>query len=231
MNLAIIDSFSLQEDEIAKIESLKKKFPEIQNLYDEISEVAQKVIDQLHQVYIDNNLNMNEYEREENSILKLTYLYFGFRTLSVAITKAGSNLVRLKDAYNKIITDKENIKNDCQEKMRSLENELEQFKRQVGENNHKKIDDMKLKTKLKVIEDKQKVLATPIEYGKCKEKSVSSFIDGLMICMSDVKIRDDGFIEITGEQINLKKKQMGLKKIDAPRGVNNKDIILSKPKH
>jgi hypothetical protein len=49
--------------------------------------------------------------------------------------------------------------------------------------------------------------------------------------MSDVKIRDDGFIEITGEQINLKKKQMGLKKIDAPRGVNNKDIILSKPKH
>jgi benzoyl-CoA reductase/2-hydroxyglutaryl-CoA dehydratase subunit BcrC/BadD/HgdB len=115
--------------------------------------------------------------------------------------------------------------------MRSLENELEQFKRQVGENNHKKIDDMKLKTKLKVIEDKQKVLATPIEYGKCKDRSVSKFIDSIAICMSDLKTTEDGFVEITGEQINNKKKEMGLKKIDAPRGVNDEDIILSKRKH
>ena len=224
MILSLMNVYSLTKEEVDKINMLKEKYPDIQEIYDIITGECQEVINKLEKIYTEHKLDEEEFKRERNFMLRLSYLYFGFKTMTIAVTKAGGNLKRLSDMHNQVISEKESILDEHSEKMKELNDQLEELKINVGKESQEKLELMQLKTKMNVIKETEKIITTPINYKKMKNQSTLDFIDNVDFCLADLDIDEDGFIQIPGSAIINKKREMGLNGTKAPR-VSSKDKI------
>jgi hypothetical protein len=209
--------YSLNKEEVEKINLLKSNYPEIQELYNIIINQCQEIIDKLEKIYLDNKLELEEFENERSFMLKLSYLFFGFKTMSIAVTKAGTKLKQLSKIYNKVILEKKNILDEHTVKMNELNNQLEELKMNASKENKEKLELIQLKTKMKIIKEKEKIIAVPTNYGKMKTQSTCNFIDNINICLSDIEFDENGLIKVSGTSIIDKKNKMGLNGNDAPR--------------
>src|SRR5277367_237004 len=224
MILSLMNVYSLTKEEVDKINMLKEKYPDIQEIYDIITGECQEVINKLEKIYTEHKLDEEEFKRERNFMLRLSYLYFGFKTMTIAVTKAGGNLKRLSDMHNQVISEKESILDEHSEKMKELNDQLEELKINVGKESQEKLELMQLKTKMNVIKETEKIITTPINYKKMKNQSTLDFIDNVDFCLADLDIDENGFIQISGSTIINQKTKLGLNGLDAPR-VSSKDKI------
>ena len=235
MILSVINNYSISKEEMDYVNLLVSKYPEIQELKDTIKSSSQTIINQLHEVYKKNNLDLTEFENEKTCILKVTNLFFCFRVLIAAVNKAGGQLKRLSQANNQVMKQKDNIIEENNERMKQLNKELEEMKKELSEKGKKQVESMQMKNK-KIIDLKNQIVVTPINFGKTKANSVAEFTENLGLCFSDFNI-EDGCINVdksqiivNGKYINEKKKEIGLNGRDAPRGIKDNDEIIIKNK-
>ena len=152
-----------------------------------------------------------------------------------AVNKAGGQLKRLSQANNQVMKQKDNIILENNERMKQLNKELEEMKKESSEKGKKQVESMQLKNK-KIIDLKNQIVVTPMNFGKAKANSVAEFTENLGLCFSDFDIKngyiniDKSQIMVNGKYINEKKKEIGLNGRDAPRGIKNNDEIIIKNK-
>ena len=70
MILSVISNYSISKEEMDYVNLLVSKYPEIKELKDTIKSSSQTIINQLHEVYKKNNLDLTEFENEKICILK-----------------------------------------------------------------------------------------------------------------------------------------------------------------
>ena len=152
-----------------------------------------------------------------------------------AINKAGNKMTRLSQANNQVMKQKDNIIEENKERMKQLNKELEEMKKELSEKGKKQVESMQ-KKKIIIIDLKNQILVTPLNFGKDKANSVAEFTKNFGLRFSDFNI-ENGYIEIdkdqimvNGKYINDKKKEIGLNGRDAPRGIKNNDEIIIKNK-
>jgi len=235
MILSVINNYSISKEEMDYVNLQVSKYPEIKKLKDKIKSSSQTIINQLHEVYKKNNLDLTEFENEKTCILKVTNLFFCFRVSIAAVNKAGGQLKKLSQANNQVMKQKDNIIEENNERMKQLNKELEEMKKELSEKGKKQVESMQLKNK-KIIDLKNQILVTPMNFGKTEANSVAKFTKSLGLCFSDFNI-EDGYINVdksqiivNGKYINKKRKEIGLNGRDAPWGIRYNDEIIIKSK-
>lgn len=240
MIISVIDNYSISKKEIEYVNYVVEKCPEIKELQKEIINSSQNIINQLQQIYKDNNLDNEEFNKEKISILKITNLFFCFKVLFYAVSKAGAQLKRMLDINNKVLSEKDNIIKEFSDRNKLISEQLKDFKNKLEE--QKTSENIKMLSKIqieqsKIIELKNKIVMTPLSFGEHKINSTINFIESLDYCISDYDITESGIIKIADNQyqvdgsfINKNKELKGLNGRNAPRGIKDTDKIIIKHK-
>ena len=67
MILSVINNYSISREEMDYVNLLVSNYPEIRALKDTIKSSSQTLINQLHEVYKKNNLDLTEFENEKKN--------------------------------------------------------------------------------------------------------------------------------------------------------------------
>lgn len=222
MLLAVVNSWSISENEEETINNLIEKYPEIKELRDEIIERSDKIIEELQKVYNNANLDIRDFENEKQAIIKSSWLFFAFKALALCVTKSGQKIVTLSEMYNKINSEKKLIKKAHEDYINELKNELEKKDLELANKIVHKHDKNILKLK------ENAIINVPNYYGKTKTNSVQKLISGIELSLEDIDIDSNGNIVMSGTKIKQIKKEIGRNGNESPKGIKNKDQIIIK---
>lgn len=232
----IISLFEVTPEEMKMVNHLRKRYKEIDLIYQEILGKSQKIIEDIKKVYLDINDGLcikdehdEDFNKEKQSITNLSTLYFAFKVCLLAALKGNKKNCDLSLLYNECLKNKKEIINGYDIQINHYRHQIEEFKKIASQAQLDSIEKTEKENKIeeqKRIESMKNKIILPPSYGTCKGKSTEEYVmNELSFSMSDIEFDSDGNIIIPGSLINKDKMKKGLNGHQKPRFIKNDDKI------